>query len=294
MTVGADRVTAALTEPGHERDREYWLRLAGSCQSLINTLTAVQDTAIAEAARRESTWCEDGTLGETVHAPGRVALDAADLVAPVLGASHAQAQRRVEHAVRLAAGRVPVPAEDRDTPQASGLDGLHQAMTAGQLDGYRAAVIAFELEVAPAHVADAIVAALGRHYGDEAATLRRRTRVLLERISPDLVRERARRARSARPGCAAGSPNPASTNGTAPSPAKTPPPPGPRSTASPTTTSRPAPARPSNKPAAKPSPTWSPATPPSTSRSSSPSPPTPIPRTPPRPASRHSPCPRRH
>ena len=48
-------------------------RVVGGCQSLINTLTAVQDAAIAEVARRESVWCEDGTLGEAVHAPGRVA-----------------------------------------------------------------------------------------------------------------------------------------------------------------------------------------------------------------------------
>ena len=34
------------------------------------------------------------------------------------------------------------------------------------------------------------------HLGDDAATLRRRTRVLLERISPDLVRERAKKARA--------------------------------------------------------------------------------------------------
>ncbi len=114
----------------------------------------------------------------------------------MIGASHPQAQRRVEQAVRLAAGRAPVPAEAREAPQASGLGGLHQAMAAGQLDGYRAAVVAFELEVAPADVADAIVAALGAHLGDDAATLRRRTRVLLSRISPDLVRERAKKARA--------------------------------------------------------------------------------------------------
>ena len=149
VSTGALRLAAALAEPG-ARGRDEWLDVVRDCQSLINTLTAVQDTAIAEAARRESVWCEDGTLGETVHAPGRVSLDAADLVAPVIGASHPQAQRRVEAAVRLATGRVPVPADDRDLPQASGLSGLHEAMAAGHLDGYRAGVIAFELEVAPA------------------------------------------------------------------------------------------------------------------------------------------------
>ncbi len=196
VSEGARRVAAALTEPSGTRSRDQWLGVVGDCQALINTLTAVQDAAIAEAARRESIWCEDGTLGENVHAPGRVALDAADLVAPVIGASHPQAQRRVEQAVRLAAGRAPVPAETKELPEPSGLGGLHQAMAAGHLDAYRAAVVAFELEVAPADVADAIVAALNRHLGDDATTLRRRTRVLLERISPDLVRERAKKARA--------------------------------------------------------------------------------------------------
>ncbi len=196
VSAGARRVAAALTTPGEERSRDEWLTVVGDCQSLMNTLTAVQDAAIAEAARRESVWCEDGTLGETAHAHGRVTLDAADVIAPVIGASHPQAQRRVEQAVRLAARRVPVPADGRDLPEASGLGGLHEAMVAGHLDGYRAGVVAFELEVAPADVADAVVAALSGHFGDDSSSLRRRTRVLLSRISPDLVRERAQKARA--------------------------------------------------------------------------------------------------
>ena len=117
--------------------------MAADCQSLLNTLTAVQDLALAEAARRESVWCEDGTLGETVHGPGRVTLDAADLAAPVLGASHAQAQLRVEQAVRLAAGRVPVEADGAAPPEASGLHGAPSGDAArARLDGYRAGVVA--------------------------------------------------------------------------------------------------------------------------------------------------------
>ena len=192
---GARRVADAITDPG-DRSRDQWLAVVGDCQWLINTVTAVQDRAIAEAARRESTWCEDGTLGESVHVPGRVTLDAADVVAPLIGASHPQAQRRVEQAVRLAAHRVPVPAEQPDLPEASGLHGLHAAMAAGRLDGYRAGVVAFELEIAPADVADAVVTALDPHLGDDSSKLRQRTRVLLSRISPDLVRERAKRARA--------------------------------------------------------------------------------------------------
>ena len=197
VLAGAAQVAATLTDGGGPVDRGEWLSVVGTCQSLINTLTAVQDTALAQAARRESDWCEDGTLGETVHAPGRVALDAADLAAPLLGASHAQAQRRVELAVRLAADRVPVPAELNDLPEASGLHGLHAAMAQGRVDGYRAGVVAFELEIAPADVAEAVVTALDPHLGDDASKLRQRTRVLLSRISPDLVRERAKRARAA-------------------------------------------------------------------------------------------------
>ena len=197
VLAGAAQVATALTDGGGPSDRGGWLSVVGSCQSLINTLTAVQDTALAQAARRESDWCEDGTLGEAIHAPGRVTLDAADLAAPLLGASHAQAQRRVELAVRLAADRVPVPAEHSDLPETSGLRGLHAAMAQGRLDGYRAGVVAFELDIAPSDVADAVVTALDPHLGDDSSKLRQRTRVLLSRISPDLVRERAKRARAA-------------------------------------------------------------------------------------------------
>ena len=196
VTSGAHLVAASLTEPCGPNDRDEWLSVAGSCQALINTLTAVQDTALAEVARRESDWCEDGTLGETVHGHGRITLDAADLAAPVLGASHGQAQRRVELAVRLATGRAPVEADGRATPEANGLDGIHAAMADGRLDGYRASVVADELELAPADVADAVVSALDPHLDDDAPALRRRARRLLARISPDLLRQRAARARA--------------------------------------------------------------------------------------------------
>ncbi len=176
--------------------REEWVRAAGACQAVVNRVTAAQDVAVAQVARRESVWQEDGTLGELRHAPGHVGLEAADLVAPVLGCSHAQAQRRVEQAVRLAAGRVPVDTGSGCQPGSSGLHGLHRAMRDGFLDGYRAGVVAFELELAPPDVTDAVVAALMEHAGDDAPTLRRRSRRLLARISPDLLRQRAERARS--------------------------------------------------------------------------------------------------
>ena len=196
VQAGAARVASALTDRGGPGDRDGWLAVAGSCQELINTLTAVQDTALAQAARRESTWCEDATLGEVVHAPGRITLDAADLAAPVLGATHAQAQRRLELAVRLAANKVPVPADAKDLPESSGLRGLHAAMADGRLDGYRAGVVAFELDLAPADVADAVITALDPHLAGDSTALRQRTRRLIARISPDLLRQRAERARA--------------------------------------------------------------------------------------------------
>ena len=197
VTASAGRVVAAVVDAQRTGTRDAWLVVAAECQRLVNSATAVQDAALAEVARREGVWCEDGTLGEVVRGPGRISLDAADLAAPALGASHAQAQRRVELAVRLAAGRAPVEVDDREPPGASGLHALHRAMLEGRLDGYRAGVVAHELEAAPADIADAVVAAVTGHLGDDGPALRLRVRRVLARISPDLLRQRAERARAA-------------------------------------------------------------------------------------------------
>ena len=69
-------------------------------------------------------------------------------------------------------------------------------MATGRLDAYRAGVIAEELAEAPPPVAASVVAALEGYFGSEdAAHLRRRCRRVLARISPDLLVQRARRAR---------------------------------------------------------------------------------------------------
>jgi hypothetical protein len=171
------------------------LALVRRCQVVVNRLVAVQDVAVASTARFESVWSEDGTLGTVEHGPGRVALDAADLVAPELGASHHQAQARVEAAVRRT-GLEPVPVELPERPRPTGLGALHEAMRSGGLDAHRAGVVAFELVEVPAAVAEAVLAALEPHLDVEpAAALRRRTRRILGRISPDLLRQRAQRAR---------------------------------------------------------------------------------------------------
>ncbi|HET9022190.1 MAG TPA: HNH endonuclease signature motif containing protein [Ornithinibacter sp.] len=128
---------------------------------------------------------------ESHRAPGHTALDAPALVSGVLAVSSVHAEHRVRAAVRLAADGPP----GSDT--ATGLGGLHEAMRAGRLDAYRAGVLAQELEEAPAPVRATIVAALQVHLdGEDAAHLRRRCRRLLARVSPDLLRQRARRARA--------------------------------------------------------------------------------------------------
>lgn len=192
----AARVGSASRVPS---SREDLVDLVAAAQVLVNTAVALQDSAIAALAAVEGEWAEDGTVVEVVRAPGHVAVDAADLLAPALGASHGQAQKRVLAAVRLAAARVPVedtgPCHGR-VPEESGLGGLHAAMRDGRLDGFRAGVVAEELEHVPADVAETVVAALDGYLAVEAAAgLRRRCRRLLGRISPDLVRERAETAR---------------------------------------------------------------------------------------------------
>ena len=71
-------------------------------------------------------------------------------------------------------------------------------MVKGDLDAYRAAVVAEELTEAPPEVADAVVGVLVPYVDVETAVqLRRRCRRALARISPDLLRQRAKRAREA-------------------------------------------------------------------------------------------------
>ncbi|MGG5259856.1 HNH endonuclease signature motif containing protein [Phycicoccus avicenniae] len=166
--------------------------LLGELQALVDVASAAQDEAIVALAAVETEWCEDGTVVEVRRAPGHVALDAPALVSGVLKVSAVHAERRVRDAVRRAA----------DGPNGSasctGLGGLYAAMRAGRLDGYRAQVVAYELEEVLAPLAETVVASLQEWFDvEDSSHLRRRTRRLLARISPDLLRQRAVRAREA-------------------------------------------------------------------------------------------------
>ncbi len=150
----------------------------------------MQHDAIVRLSAIESVALEDGSISETHRLPGHVALDAPAIVAGALEVSQVHAERRVRAAVRIAADGAP------GTTTCTGLGGLHDAMRSGSLDAYRAGVVADELEEAPPEVAEAVVTSLGEHLARETAPqLRRRCRRLLARISPDLLRQRAKRAR---------------------------------------------------------------------------------------------------
>ncbi len=202
VTVGPDEVDAAaqaavgalmtvLAPSGVAGSRAGWAGSIGSLQRVIDVATAAQDAAIVRLAAIEPEWLDDGTEVETHRALGHLALDAPAILSGVLSTAAVHAERRVRTAVHLAADG---PA---GTDTETGLGGLHTAMAAGRLDAYRAGVIADELEHAPAEVRASVVAALDEFFDDEdAAHLKRRCRRVLARISPDLLRQRAERARA--------------------------------------------------------------------------------------------------
>ncbi len=171
--------------------REEWAEAVGALQGLVNAASAAQDVAITRLACIEGEWAEDGTVLEVHRAPGHVALDAPAIVSGVLSVSAVHAERRVREAVRRVADGPD------GTATCTGLGGLHAAMAAGVLDAYRAQVVAFELEEVPADVASTVLETIGSWFEvEDAAHLRRRVRRVLARISPDLLRQRAVRARS--------------------------------------------------------------------------------------------------
>ncbi|WP_101397002.1 HNH endonuclease signature motif containing protein [Phycicoccus duodecadis] len=184
-------LTDALCPSELRGSQEEWAQALGELQAVIDTATAAQDAAIVRLAAIEPEVLDDGEVIDTHRALGHVALDASAIVSGVLAVTAVHAERRVRAAVRLAADG------PEGTATETGLGGLHTAMGAGRLDAYRASVVATELEEAPAEVAASVVGGLDEYFGSEdGPRLRRRVRRMLARISPDLLRQRAVRARS--------------------------------------------------------------------------------------------------
>ncbi len=167
-----------------------WAEVVAVAQRVVNRAVAVQDEGMVALAAIEAEVLDDGTVVESHRAPGHVALDAPAIVSGALSVTSKHAEHRVRSAVRLAADG------PTGSATATGLAGLHAAMRRGDLDAYRAGVVAEELEQAPPEVAAAVVQALETHADHETGPqLRSRCRRVLATISPDLVRQRVTRAR---------------------------------------------------------------------------------------------------
>lgn len=167
------------------RDGGGWLEdaeLVGQVRGLqqaISALTAAQTVRIAQFAART---IEDGDTGHFPVDKGLGYVDefASDTLAPMLGMSHGPAATRVFTAAKLAAD----------------LPATLAALAAGDLDLFRAHVIADELREAD-HDTCAVVESKihPKVCGDTPGKARNRVRKALAQIDPDSLRERAARAK---------------------------------------------------------------------------------------------------
>jgi len=135
----------------------------------VDQLCAIQTVALARLAALEEVVEEGGTITEQDRGIGHQRLDAPALACDLLGVTDAGAAVRLEHAVRATA-RIPE---------------LLDALGAGLLDGYRAAVVSEELADAPGEVYAAVMGVVAPHLGGETAgVLRRRVQRVLGRVAP--------------------------------------------------------------------------------------------------------------
>ncbi len=178
------RVYAALVSPDAPAGTvEGWVGLVAACQGSINALGAVQAYAMARVAAFEPQVWQDGTVEEVAGPLGHSRVDGPSLVAGPLGVSEQAAASRMAEAVRLATCLRPVL----------------EVMAGGGLDRWRASVVAAELHEAPDQVAHRVAQTLaGRLGAQTAGPLRRRVVRELAAIDPELVRQRAARARAER------------------------------------------------------------------------------------------------
>jgi len=164
------------------------LDAVSALQAARNVLDACEAELLAQAGAIELLPEEDGTTREVHHVVGHQEMDAPELVAPRLGVSVHVAASRLSRAVSLVTR----------TPQ------LLEEMAAGRLDGFRARVVAEELDDAPAAVAATVVAELIARaeqvggWRESAGPLRRRTASTLTRVDASLARVRAERERARR------------------------------------------------------------------------------------------------
>ncbi|MGI8949083.1 MAG: DUF222 domain-containing protein, partial [Ornithinimicrobium sp.] len=152
-------------------------------QELICAASAAQTVRIGQFAAREDDYDQDGVLVSVDRGIGHLCEFAGDELAPVLGMAPMTAHKRARLSVKLCTD-LPVT--------------LH-AVAHGQLDAFRAQVIAEELELADAEVCGVVEGKVHpRVCQDTPGRVRSRVRRALEEVDPLAVRARAVKARADR------------------------------------------------------------------------------------------------
>ena len=152
-------------------------------QKVINAACAVQALRVAQYAGREQEQDQTGAWVEVDHGVGHVGEFAGDCFGPMLSMGPVGASRKVETAAVLAA-RLPVTLA---------------AMSAGDLDAWRATIIATELGQASRESCAAVEAQLFPGVLEEApGAVTRRVRRVLGRVDGDALRIKAAKERLGR------------------------------------------------------------------------------------------------
>ena len=167
--------------PAGERAVAAWMDVVSEVTEAMTVLAAARDAAVVRLASIDETVDEDGVVRDRVNGLGTVSLDAAAMVSVATGTSTRFGAELVEGAVTRV---VRVPA-------------LHDAMVEGVLDEYKARCVADELTDVPHDLARTVVDAISGEMSQRSGpALRRRTREVLFRLCPDLLKERIRKART--------------------------------------------------------------------------------------------------
>ncbi|MGI8949657.1 MAG: DUF222 domain-containing protein, partial [Ornithinimicrobium sp.] len=177
------RVVDRSQESCVDRETPELMAEVAHLQDLICAASAAQTVRIAQFAAREDDYDEHGVLLSMDRGIGHLSEFAGDELAPVLGMAPMTAHKRARLSVKLCTD-LPVT--------------LH-AVAHGQLDAFRAQVIAEELELADAEVCGVAEGKVHpRVCQDTPGRVRSRVRRALEEVAPLAVRARAVKARADR------------------------------------------------------------------------------------------------
>ncbi len=170
-----DAQTGAMFIPSVELAAEV-----DGAQQVINAASAVQALRVAQYAAREEEMDAAGHWVEVDHGLGHVSEFASDCFGPMLAMGPVAASRKVETAAMLA----------------SKLPATLAAMSVGDLDSWRATIIATELSEASRASCAAVEALIHPGVLDEApGAVTKRVRRVLARVDADALRVKAAKER---------------------------------------------------------------------------------------------------